>query len=207
MNQSIVKLERSVLKQENRSLRLKSKPLHEEMTMQQEVVITIEENNERLYRQMRTLMQRNSELLDVIEVMQNEIDKLKNENKLLQAPKNEETYLGNGKFMRNGVVVLKPEGNTDFHYVQTRVSGLSNKRKKQQPTIHAQTKMLLELYHHTEAAISPDSLFKKAELTKVTGYRYAKLFKMKGFLRFMGSHHNGMYEMTKLGRLFVEGRV
>lgn len=207
MNQSLVKMEMGTLRQESRTLKLKNKPLREEMIAQQEVFITIEDNNQRLYRQMRTLMQRNNELLDVLADMQLELDKLKSENKLLLAPKNEETDLGNGRFMRNGVIVETGEGNTDFGFVKMRVSGLSAKRKQQRPTVEAQTKMLLAIYNHKGKGIAPDTLFDVAGLTKVTGYRYAKLFKMKGFIEFIGSNKTGWYEMTKLGRLFVEGRV
>jgi hypothetical protein len=206
MNQSIVKLERSVLKPENRAVKMKMRQQEEEITAHQEIIITIEDNNERLYRQMRMLMQRNNELLDVISEMQTEIDKLKNE-KLLLVSKNDEKDLGNGKYMRNGVMVVKDEGNTDFNFVQMRVSRLSDKRKQQRPTLEAQTKMLLELYNHTGEGMTTDELFAKSELTRVTGYRYARFFKQRGFLQFIGSHQNGRYELTKQGRLFVEGRL
>ena len=117
MNNSLLKVEKSLLKTESRTVKLRTKPLHEEITLQQEIIITVEENNERLYRQMRALMQRNNELLDIISDMQQETDKLREENKLLQTPKDAETDLGNGRVMKNGVIIEREEGNTSFDFV------------------------------------------------------------------------------------------
>lgn len=199
---STLTLKRGILNTVNSDVELKQRHLYASSNKVQEVIVTIEENNEKLYRQYRALMQRNNELLDLVEQLQKELEDVKKENKLIKAGGEELALLP----INSKLEVIKEEGNVEFIMIFNRVSGLITRKKKQRPSIEAQAKMLKFMYD-AQTGLTPDELFKANGLSKVTGYRYAKFFKLKGFVEYCGSKKQGWYEMTKLGRLFVEGKV
>jgi hypothetical protein len=75
-------------------------------------------------------------------------------------------------------------------------------------TAHANALVhILYTLYQLKGQTTPDQLFASADVTDVSGFRYTSFLKTGRMIHFSPTNKKGLYVITEIGKLFVQGKI
>ena len=157
-----------------------------------ETLAVLQIKNNELMRLYLEQIERNNEMLSLIEKQQRVINILVSKVELKS---------------KTDLAKQNTNGNSQpmfFDQLLNAVIKLYGEKRLSMPTMVAQTKFILSVYNLTTGC-TPEELFEKNGLNKTTGVRYAQFFQQNNLMELLIHNNIPHYRITDDGKNFVEG--
>lgn len=192
-NTALITLPKASITKVAKKAIMKSLPDMDELTESDGVV-------DKLWNMYQKQLKRTHEMMVLCDMLQKENEELKRNQKLIaeniteKKPKEEKEKR------------LEPIGYDKLKELTRYLKVIFGSKMERTAYANALAHMLYTLYQ-LKGQATPDQLFASADLTEVSGYRYASFFKTAKMIRYSPTNKKGYYVLTETGKAFVQGKI